>query len=511
MPEPESERLDDLVLAGVGARHDDPVVVGADGALTGAQFASQVERLAAALMSADIESGQAVLLAVDNHPGDLVAEVAVWRAGGVAVPVHRSSPAATCEDVGRRSAARLIVGPVPAAWMSLVDQEGTDRVARLRIGPVADAPAELGRDQALVIFTSGSTGRPKGVVLSHAAFSAKLRAISSVLDFAPASSTLQVLHLHFSFGQWTSLLTLAARGRADLVQRFSARSVLQRLAEDTYDRIPVVPTMLRVIRLALAEPGGEDLLATLRARQSPRLWIAGGEPLAAGLGRHFRALLPDSQITDVFGLSESSTSDFILRPHEYDTGAGTIGLPSPGVRARVVTAHTDGRFADAAVREAGELWLDTQYRMTGYLGDPAATSATFDGPWLRTGDLARRRDDGVFELAGRAKNLIVRGGTKISPLEVENAFSAHPDCTGVLAVGVPDDVLGERVHLAVTIRRGARFDLQELRDWGSQRLEPYKVPEAVHVLDEFPLGATGKTDRAAVAERVRELSVTSGG
>ena len=213
---------------------------------------------------------------------------------------------------------------------------------QIEVNQRGERPRELDERQALVIFTSGSTGLPKGVVISHAALATKLAAIDEVLSFAAGERMLQVLHLHFSFGQWTSLLTLATAGRLDLVQRFSTDDVLARLAREPYDRIAVVPTMMRMIAARLGDPGHGGVLSGLRSNRSPRLWIAGGEPLAAGLGRQFRTLLPGSAVTDVFGLSESATSDFIVRPEKYDDQAGTIGRPSPGVAFRIVVETSEG-------------------------------------------------------------------------------------------------------------------------------------------------------------------------
>ncbi|WP_435593528.1 AMP-binding protein [Nocardia sp. bgisy118] len=502
-----SHRLDELVLGGLAARGKDLALIGSGTALSGRETADEVARLTAMLRTAGLTPGEAVLVAVDNHPSDLVCQLAIWQADCVVVPVYRRHPVAVVSDIMQRCAARYLVGPVPSAWTGLVTAS-RDVVHTLQssdAGP-ASRPQELDRDQALIVFTSGSTGKPKGVVISHRAFATKLCAIDSVLYFAEAATMLQVLHLHFSFGQWTSLLTLGSGGQLELVRRYETDLVLRRLADAYYDRIAVVPTMMRMIASRLTDPGCERLLAAMRASGSPGLWIAGGEPLAAGLGQQFRSLLPRSGLADVFGLSESATSDFIVPPDEYDALAGTIGHPSPGVEARVVPM--DGQTAEAPFDVVGELWLRTPHLMTGYLGDQAATIEAIVGNWLKTGDLARRRRDGMFELAGRAKNLIVRGGMKISPLEVENVFSAHPDCSGVIATGVADTILGERIHLVVTPHPGRIVDPNQIRDWGRARIESYKLPDVVHVIDVLPTGVTGKTDRLAVSELVRErLSV----
>ncbi|MFD9267731.1 class I adenylate-forming enzyme family protein [Streptomyces goshikiensis] len=486
--------------------------------------------LAAALTSAGLRRGEPVLVAVDNRCGDLVCELGAWSAGAVVVPVHRDSPALVLRATAERVGARLLLGDPrhrPAAWEDATGPAGHPWISGIVQDPAAGAPgapggppvppvppAELDAEQALVVFTSGSTGRPKGVVLSHRALHTKLRAIARTLPFGEGQTALHLLHLNFSFGQWTSLLTLATGGTLLLTPRFRARQVLELLARRTVDRTAVVPSMLRLIRRELDSPDGTALAARLAAAGSPGTWICGGEPLPAGLGRGMRALLPHAGIADVFGLSESATSDFILTPDRYDEEAGTIGRPSPGVEYRIMPvdgAPAAEAGAEAETGTAGELWLRTPHLMTGYLDDPAATAATMAGRWLRTGDLARHRPlDGRVELVGRAKQLIVRGGAKISPLEVEAAYADHPDCAACVAVGVPDALLGERLHLLFVPRAGRMPAEEELRAHGRLRLEAHKVPERVHRVEQPPLGRTGKTDRAAAA-RLAEAAAAPGG
>ncbi|MEU9774295.1 MULTISPECIES: fatty acid--CoA ligase family protein [unclassified Streptomyces] len=483
------ERLDALLAGACDRFADRPALTGGGRTLTYAALADEAARSRAALAAAGHRAAGPVVVRVGNDPADLAAQLAVWQARGVVVPVHRSSPDAVLRETAERTGARLVLdGTRPAG--DLVRTTGAAS---------APAPRELDARQALVAFTSGTTGRPKGVVLSHRALAGKLRAIQQVLPFRPDDQALQVLQLNFTFGQWTSLLTLATGGTLHLLPRFHAPAVLARLATGRTDRIAVVPSMLRLVDRELSTPdSGPRLRDALRASGGPGTWITGGEPLPAGLGRRLRAALPGSGIADVYGLSETSTSDFVLPPDRYDTAAGTIGRPGPGVEFRI--AAGDGPPLPAVPGTTGELCLRTPYLMTGYLDDPAATGAAVDGGWLRTGDLAVVRPaDGMVELVGRRRQLISRGGVKIAPLEVERPYADHPGTAGCLAVGVPDPMLGERVHLVCVPAPGADPTEEELRAHGRLHLEPYHVPERVHFVSELPLGRTGKTDRAAAA------------
>ena len=146
--------------------------------------------------------------------------------------------------------------------------------------------------------------------------------------------------------------------------------------------------------------------------------------------------------------------------------------------------------------------------MQGYLDDPALTAAAFSAGFLGTGDLARRRADGRVELVGRIKEIVSRGGNKIAPAEIENLFASHPDVIGALCTGVPDERLGEALHVLLVPRPGSTLTADALRRWAAERLERYKLPDGIHLADALPLGPTGKADRGALARRIVQAGAT---
>jgi acyl-CoA synthetase (AMP-forming)/AMP-acid ligase II len=215
---------------------------------------------------------------------------------------------------------------------------------------------------------------------------------------------------------------------------------------------------------------------------------------------------PRTSLADVFGLSETSTSDIILTPDAYQAGAGTIGRPSPGVQVRIVAE--DG--IDQALGDVGELWIKTPFLMTGYLDDPESTAAAKSGDWFRTGDLARVTEIGNIELIGRSKFLIVRGGHKISPLSIEGIISEHPACRGACAFGMPDAMLGERIVVLFISAADLRVTPDEIRTWAKARMQPYEIPDEITLVDELPLGATGKMDRLGARNLHKAVASGSG-
>jgi long-chain acyl-CoA synthetase len=433
------------------------------------------------LSRAGLAANEPVHVRISNQPLDLAAYMGVWLAGGVVVPVHRTSPEGTVAHVASKTRARF---ELDGKLRVLSDERPPSR-------PILEGAA-------LIVFTSGSSGMPKGAVLSHRAFAGKLEAIQSLLSFGENDRTLLVLNITFSFGIWVALLTLLNGGCLLAREKFAAAGFLQDLEDERATRVAVVPTMMRSLILDVPAPELETQGRRLAAAGALEKVLIGGETLGAGLGATLRALFRPAELIDIYGLTETSTCDFFLMAHEAERYAGCIGRPSPGVRFRIL--DNDGNAVPQG--ELGELNISSPFLMSGYLDEPTLTPIR-DG-WLATGDLAREREPGIVEIGGRKKELIYRGGNKVSPLEIEFACSAHPQVAATLAVGRPDERLGERIHALVVPRQEERLTASELRAFLATRLERYKIPDVFYFARELPAGRTGKADRgrfAAMLER----------
>jgi long-chain acyl-CoA synthetase len=443
-----ADTIEGLVRRAGAGRADAVAVDDGAQALTHGDLNKAADRGAQALSAAGMAQGEPVIVPVSGRAADVAAFLAVWRAGGCAVPIHRTTPAAVAEGLRARLGARLSMEDAPTR--------------------IADGPARRLDGAGTVIFTSGSTGAPKGVMLSGARAADKLAMIGAQTGWKEGERSVIALQLTFSFGQWATWLTLVRGGRVDLRGRFDPAEILALTVTAT--RLPAAPTMLR----RLAEAGGAPFDGVI---------MAGGEPLLAALGARVRAAFPSAGLGDIYGLTETGTSDFFVAPEDYGALAGTIGRAGRGI---------DWRLGDG-----GELQIRSPWGMLGYLDAPELTEEARPDGWFRTGDLAAE-DGGAVRLIGRAKDLVIRSGNKVSPLEVEGVFLSHPDVSAALAAGAPDADRGEALHLAVVARAGATLDPAALRDWAAERLERWKLPDAVHVMDELPSGATGKADRGAL-------------
>jgi len=473
-----AERLDAALFAACARFGDAVALADTQTRLSYAQLAAAARETADALRRAGIGESEPVLAATANAPHDIAAFLGIWSAGGIVVPVARATPAAATE------ATRAATG---ARFMAL----GRGTVTRLADTPPPARPSLSGA--AFILFTSGSTGAPKGVVLSHAAFVAKLAEIDSVLGFSPQTRALLVLQIIFVFGIWYCLLALIKGGSVFMSARFDSLATMAEASECGITDAAFVPTMLR--RIVAADRAA---MASLAMRAPLRHIHTGGEPFNAALGEGIRALLPQTAIIDIYGLTETCTSNFFAVTAPSDPFSGAIGRVARKDQFRIA----DAAGQDLPQGEVGELQIKTPFIMNGYLDQPELTRASFAGDFFRTGDLARLRADGTVELTGRAKDLINRAGTKVSPLELDGIIAQHPGVSAALSVGVADAMTGERIHVLVVPRTGGRLDETALRDWVAERVEKYKRPDVYHFAADLPVGRTGKVDREALRRSI---------
>jgi acyl-CoA synthetase (AMP-forming)/AMP-acid ligase II len=424
------------------------------------ELEASARALAADLKAAGATPNEPVVLFVSNRSQDLIGFLGIWLARCVAAPIHVVTPQQAVQGLIARLGARFII-----------------RAGRLEtLGSVVLPPRPLLEGAALIVFTSGSTGQPKGVILRHEGLRWKLQVLHQLIGVTTEDVVVVPLQLTFIFGIWVSLLSLMSGSRLQLAPKFSAAA----FATSGATVLATVPTLLRSL----------SAHACIDASRL-RIILTGGEPFGLAIAEKLAVLVPKVRVFDLYGLTESGSCDFCVRPEDQPTARGTIGRPTDGVAFRIAEAPELGLPTGV-----GELQIRTPAIMAGYLDDPLQTAVAFVEGYLRTGDLATVRSDGYVKLVGRSKDVISRGGNKIAPLEIENLFAQHEDVLATLAFGVPDDRLGESVHLMV-IAQDRKLSGDDLREWAKDRLERFKIPDVFHFVDELPAGRTGKADRAA--------------
>jgi long-chain acyl-CoA synthetase len=437
-----------------------------------------------------VRAGDRVLLVAENGLQIVPLLLAVSELDAWSVPLNARMSAREVQTIRAFSDCRralYCVGDSSAA----AGHAATDRIDQeiSILGPVAASVLNEGakqgpvypdkaRQTAVLVFTSGTTGEPKGVMLSHQALiymganMAQLRKITAADAFYNSSP------ISHAIGLGTVLMTAFWAGAsAELVARFTPAHFVAALKDERITAVTGVPTLFARI-LEYAEENG----ISLRSRRL-RIIATAGAPLDLAL---------KARVEDAFGLRMGNSYGMTeCNPVARSAGGvetNEVGELQPGVEIRIVAEN--GR--DVGAEESGEIWARGPTCMLGYYRNEAATAAAMrEGDWLATGDLARMDDQGRLYIVGRSKDLIIRSGFNVYPVEVESVLSLFPGVASVAVVG--RDVPGnEEVVAFVQPLPGQVLDVNALSRWAHERLAPYKRPSEIFIKSELPIGPTGK-------------------
>ncbi|MBM9595657.1 acyl--CoA ligase [Roseitranquillus sediminis] len=501
MPETSSETIRDLIAGREGPALRQPGRPDLDypGLL------GLVDRTGRQLAGLGLGPGADVAIVLPNGPEMAAAFMAVGS-HAVAAPLN---PAYTgdefafyMEDLGARllivadgvetpargAAARLGVPVVAlrtgerAGDFTLVDADG-DAL------PEAETRTNGPDDVALVLHTSGTTSRPKIVPLSSANVCASARNIARTLELSPQDRCLNVMPLFHIHGLIAAVLSSVSAGAAiSCTSGFDALRFFGWLDEVKPTWYTAVPTMHQAIlsRAARnAEIVGRNRLRFVRS-SSASLPV----PVFRKLEETFGC-----PVIEAYGMTEAAHQMASNRLDQQKPGTvGTMGGPE------VAIMGDDGRLLGAG--EVGEIVIRGPNVTGGYRNNDKANAEAFSGGWFRTGDQGDMDADGFVTIRGRLKEIINRGGEKVSPREVDDVLMEHPAVAQVVTFAMPHDKLGEEVAAAVVPVDGQIVDPVELREFAAKSLAPFKVPRKVVVLDEIPKGPTGKLQRIGLAEKL---------
>jgi acyl-CoA synthetase (AMP-forming)/AMP-acid ligase II len=460
-----------------------------DDELTFSAWEGAANRLARGLAAAGVAPGDRVALFLESaHPLRwIVSYSAIHKACAVAVPANTRLSAREVAAILGHAEPRVAItsstlrptldharGSVPTLeriieadtddWDSVLDADD----ATFQV-PVTDD------DLADIMYTSGTTGLPKGIAVRH-------RSLHMIPNGEPDWSGDLWLHGSplFTFAGISFIYNPMKMGMGALyLPRFDAGTWLALVEQRRPSMAFIVPAMAQLLAT-------DERFATADLSSLTMLSI-GSAPLPPALHRLLADRLPDALVTNNYSMTEAGTAYTYLPREELERRAGSVGIPM----------GTEIRIADDAGHplepgEVGEVRIKVGDDRREYYRNPEASADTWDGDWLRTGDLGHLDADGYLYISGRAKDVIIRGGNNVHAADVEAVLYEHPAVLEAAVAAVPHDVLGEDIAAWIVVRPHADLTADEVTAFCRERLADYKVPRVITFLDELPRNPTGK-------------------
>ena len=476
-------------------------LIAADGVWSYADLLDRSARVAGGLLAGAADLAEArVAFLVEPSCAHVAAQWAIWRAGGVAVPLCISHPAPELAYTIDDAAASIVVAdPALAPRVQPLAAERGLRfhsTVELLEGTSGPLPAVAATRRGLILYTSGTTSKPKGVVTTHDMLGAQIASVVEAWEWSADDHILHVLPLHHLHGILNLLCCALWSGATCEIQpSFDVDAVWRRLAgADGLTLFMAVPTIYARLLAAWRAAPVERQRAMRAGCGRLRLMVSGSAALAASLFDGWRHATGHT-LLERYGMTEIGMG--LGNPLHGERRAGTVGRPFPGVSVRLLD-EAGGAAPDGT---PGELQFRGPTVFREYWRRPDATRAAFtaDG-WFKAGDVAVR-DGETYRILGRASiDIIKTGGYKVSALEIEEALRAHAAVSECAVVGLEDAEWGQRVAVAVVLAPGASLDLDTLRAWAKEQLAPYKIPKALCVVDALPRNPMGKVIKAEVAK-----------
>ena len=478
--------------------------------------------------SADIEEARIGFL---MEPGldYVVTQWAIWRAGGIAVPLCPEHPDPELTYIIEDAGVSLLLAS------ELLDEKlrPIARAQNLSFRTISELGGEVSLEEnetvelptlsldrrAMILYTSGTTGRPKGAVSTHANMTAHMESLVEAWNWDSQDHILHVLPLHHTHGVVNALCCALYSGATVEFSRPEATQCWDRFASGEVTVFMAVPTIYSKLLHAWEQADDFTRARWTKGAAKLRLMVSGSAALPVSIFERWKAAT-GHDLLERYGMTEIGMG--LSNPYAGERRPGTVGQPLPSVDLRIVNPESHKVLAEGlhAIEEgaSGEIQVRGPMVFSEYWGRPDDTAASFEDGWFRTGDEAVL-EEGYYRILGRRSvDILKSGGYKISAVEIEEVLRSHPAVQDCAVVGLPCEEWGERVAAAVVVEPGALLlpdrilsgqegpDARSkavkpiLDGWSRERLAPYKVPRAWLCLDGLPRNAMGKIQKPAVQD-----------
>jgi cyclohexanecarboxylate-CoA ligase len=486
---------------------DRPSIIGPDGTLSHREVYEKSQRMAGALRELGIKKGEAVGIQLTNTPEFLVSYFGVAMAGGVLLTMHMPYRAGEMAPLLNHGKARAVIceapsgkydapatmqtlkknvptlehvlvasgGEVPTGCMSLEDM-----IDHGPVREVSDPPKS--NDPVLLCFTSGTSAAPKAVLRTYDTAMSNARIYGEAINMTATDRVMVVPPFSHVFGLCCLHTAMAYGAPCVLIKAFAPELFMQTIERDR-------PTVV----FSSPAPLATTLKAGLVRGDIPsiRLVVLAGSIAPPAVSEGFEAHLPNGHVGGLFGMTET----ILVTATPLDKGPevrhNSVGRPTRGVEVRV-SSTDDGRVLGAD--EEGELEMRGYCLLSGYLNNDEANASSFtDDNYFKTGDLAVIDRDMNVQITGRVKDIINRGAVKINPTDIENLIAAHPKVVLAAIAPMPDEIMGEKACLFVSLVPDAQLTLDEVRSYlADNDVAKMRWPEKLVVVDEMPMTPTKK-------------------
>ncbi len=512
-----------------------PACIFQNSKLTYAQLKKKAEIFAAALRLMGVSHGDRVAIMLPNIPQAIIAFWGVLKAGGVVVMINplymEKEIVHHIQDSGakylimldllwpkiaelrsRLSLKKFIVTSIaeslsfPLNWLYAYKEKRNKTAAVIPVDAHIHhwksmftsrsrytANASITEDSlALLQYTGGTTGRPKGVMLSHGNIGSNCRQIIAVIQQLAQEklSFVSILPFFHVYGLSVGLIIpTALRASVFPLPRYVPQDVLKLIKKHKPSVFPGAPAVYSSL-MQQKNLASFDLSCI-------KLCISGSAPLPDEHFRHFQEIT-GATIIEGYGLTEASPITHINPVLSKNQKMGSIGLPLPGTKARIV--DKEGGSLTLPAGKLGELIIRGPQVMSGYWNKPDETASALRNGWLYTGDLATMDEKGYFHIMDRKKDMIIMAGYNVYPREIDEVLLEHPKILEAVAVGIQDETRGESIKVFIVLKPEATMTRAEVTTWCRSKLASYKVPKAVEFRDSLPKTIVGKVLRRALRE-----------
>jgi len=473
----------------------------------------ETKAYAGALKEQGVTEGDRVAVLIPNVTDFARVYYAILALGATAVPIHALLKASEISYVLEDAQAKLLVCAAALLGegakgaqnsgiqlLTVMDPEASagNRLEDLaaQATPITTYLPRRAEDIATILYTSGTTGKPKGALGTHLALLEQTHStLLNTMDIRPGDKLFGGLPLFHTFGQ-TCVLNTGLRIGAEvmLLPKFTAEAALDLVLDADIDVFFGVPTMY----VALLEAGAKREGMPTKLRYA----ISGGASLPLSVLSAFEQRF-GSRIHEGYGLTE--TSPVACFNHVgREPRPGTIGTPVWGVDVEIADPAYPDEIRLLPRGELGELVVRGHNLFSGYLNRPEATAEAVVDGWFRTGDLGTKDEDDYLRILDRTKDMILRNGYNVYPREIEEVLTSHPEISNAAVYGVPHEKHGQEIAASVTLKAGSTLSAEQVSVWAKEQMAAYKYPRHVQIVEQFPLGPSGKILKRELVAQFKE-------